>query len=330
MNSLKEAIKLYESGTSQAEAEKTRNQQAFKREKERLDSKIKDLSRLHEEALEREESLISELKLRQDAQRQLKLRLQELEDFQGNHQTRSGELKLNTLNEQVRDLTAERNLLRQQTDKTLFEREAIEGQLEETKDCLMVLQEQLHCTETIKNVLEGELEGYKTLCTRLSTERDALQAELQSRRSDGTVVPGSSRLEEVVDQLERSSLERQSLLRENKRFERELRDTLAALAERDQSLLQSHDTINRTELKVRKLQTALEDSEAQISDLERTKRRLNAELLEEKERAERFQRDFERMRMGQRQQFALLATVDNSSCSSITSKLTETTIIANE
>lgn len=332
VNSLKEAIKSYESGTSQAEAEKTRSQQTFKREKERLDSKIKDLSRLHEEALEREESLIIELKLRQDTQRQLKLRLQELEDFQGgnNHQTRSSELKLNTLNEQVRDLTAERNLLRQQTGEVQFEREAIEGQLEETKDSLMVLQEQLNCTETIKNVLEGELEGYKTLCTRLSTERDALQAELQSKRSDGMTVPGSSRLEEVVDQLERSSLERQTLLRENKRFERELRDTLAALTERDQSLLQSYDTINRTELKVRKLQTALEDSEAQISDLERTKRRLNAELVEEKERAERFQRDFERMRMGQRQQFALLATVDNSSCSSITSKLTETTIVGNE
>lgn len=340
VTSLKEAIKAYETGTSQAEAEKTRSQQAYKREKERLESKIKDLTRMQEEAIEREETLIEELKLRQEAQRQLKLRLQELEDSQGDTKqlSKSTEMKMNNLNEQIRDLTIERNQLRQQVNEFEFEREAIQGQLEEAQDSLLALQEQLKCTETIRSVLEGELSSSKALCSRLTAERDSLQAELLAKRRNGN--QESSRLEEVIEQLERDSLDRQNLLRENRRLERELRDTLAALTERDQTLLQGHETISRSELKARKLQTALEDSEAQISELERIKRRLTAELAEEHERAERLQRDFERMRSIQRQQFSSLANSpianENSaslyslgrelSCSSVTSKLTETTL----
>lgn len=345
VSSLKEAIKAYETGSSQAEAEKTRSQQAYKRERERLEIKIKDLNRMQEESVEREEALIEELKHRQDAQRLLKLRLQELEDFQGDTKqlSKSTEMKLNSLNDQIRDLTGERNQLRQKLNEFQFEREAIQGQLEETEDSYLALQEQLKCTETIRSVLEGELSSSKSLCSRLTAERDSLQAELLAKRSKngGYEESESSRLEEVIEQLERDSLDRQSLLRENRRLERELRDTLVALTERDQSLLQDRESISRTELKARKLQTALEDSEAQISELERIKRRLTMELAEGQERAERLQRDFERMRSIQRQQFSSLAnspTVNENSaaslhslgrelsCSSITSKLTETTI----
>ena len=137
-------------------------------------------------------------------------------------------------------------------------------------------------------------------------------------------------------------MERQNLLRETRRLERELRDTLTALAERDQTLLQGHDLISRSELKARKLQTALEDSEAQVSELERLKRRLNSELTEERERADRLQKDFDKLRSIQRQHQYTNFTDNNNtmnvtgssyfsltrqvSCSSITSKLTETTL----
>lgn len=344
-SSLKEAIKSYETGTSQAEAEKTRSQQAYKREKERLDVKLKDLTRMQEEAVEREESLLEELKFRQEVQRQLKLRLQELEDSHGDSKqlSKSTEMKLNNLTEQIRDLTVEKNQLRQQVNEFEFEREAIQGQLEEAQDSFLAIQEQLKCTETIRSVLEGELSSSKALCSRLTAERDALQAELLAKRSkngNGEEASSSFRLEEVIKQLERDSLDRQTLLRENRRLERELRDTLSALTERDQTLLQGHEALSRSELKARKLQTALEDSEAQISELERIKRRLTAELVDEHERAERLQRDCERMRSIQRQQFSTLAnspTINENSaslyslgrelsCSSITSKLTETAI----
>lgn len=335
VTTLKDAIRSYETGTTQAEAEKTRSQQTYKREKERLDGKIKDLTRMHDEAIEREEALLEELKQRHDAQRQLKLRLQELEDSQGDTRqlSKSTEMKIASFNEVIRDLTAERNQLRQQVNEMQFEGEAVQGQLEEAQDTLLALQEQMKCIETIRSVLEGELTGAKALCVRLASERDSLQAELLARRSNTALGNGDSRLDEVIEQLERDSLDRQNLLRENRRIERELRDTLTALSERDQSLLQTQETISRIELKSRKLQTALEDCEAQNSELERVKRRLAGELGEERERAERLQRDFDRMRVVQRQQ---VSVVDNSaslyslgrelSCSSITSKLTETTL----
>ena len=335
---LKETIKSYESGTSQAEAEKTRSQQTFKREKERFESKIKDLTRLHVESLEREESLIEELKRGQEAQRQLKIRLQELEDFQGDNsrQSKSTEMKISSLNDQIRDLILERTQSRQQAQESQFERESLQGQLEEAQDNVMTLKEELKCTETIRNLLEGELSGSKALCSRLKEERDSLQSELSLKRTL------SGHLEEIIDQLERDSLERQNLLRETRRLERELRDTLTALAERDQTLLQGHDLISRSELKARKLQTALEDSEAQVSELERLKRRLNSELTEERERADRLQKDFDKLRSIQRQHQYTNFTDNNNtmnvtgssyfsltrqvSCSSITSKLTETTL----
>ena len=342
VSTLKEAIKSYETGNSQAEAEKTRSQQAYKRERDRLIGKCRELQRIQEESIEREEGLLVELKQRQDAHRQLKLRLQQLEDSQNDSQvvSKSIEMKLAGLTEQIRELTGERNQLRQQINEIKFESESVQGQLEEAQDSLLALQEQLKCVETIRSVLEGELSASRTLCARLTSERDALQAEVLSKRKISPSLESSPRLEEVIEQLEKDSLDRQTLLRENRRFERELHDALQSLSDRDQSLLQNQDSISRSELKSRKLQTALEESEAQVSELERMKRRLVSEVEEERERADRLQRDFDRLKSSQRQQqqqtivnpignelsSSLYSIGRDLSCSSITSKMTETTI----
>jgi len=343
VSTLKEAIKLYETGTSQAEAEKNRSQQAYKRERDRLIGKVCELQRVQEEAIEREEGLLAELGQRQETHRQLKLRLEEAEDSQNDSKfvSKSIEMKLAGMADQLRELTGERNQLLNEIKEIKFESESIQGQLEEAQDSLMALREQLKCAESIKGVLESELSATRCLCARLTSERDALQSELLSKRKNGPLsdVP-SPHLEEVIEQLERDSLDRQLLLRESRRLERELHSALQSLSDRDQSLLQSHDTISRSELKSRKLQTALEDCEGQVSELERIKRRLISEVAEERERADRFQRDLDRFKASQRHGTGPTTSIANDqlltsslysigrdpSCSSITSKLTETTI----
>lgn len=340
VSTLKEAIKAYENGNSQAEAEKTRSQQAYKRERDRLLSKISELQRIHEESIEREEGLLEDLKERQEAHRQLKLRLQELEDTQNDSQvmSKSVEMKLTGLSEQIRELTAERNQLRQQISEMQFESETVQEKLEESQDFLLSLQEQLKCAETIRSVLEGELSASKSLNLRLANERDALQAELLNKRKSSSTNETSPRLEEVIEQLERDSTERQSLLRENRRLERELDDALQSLTSRDLSLQQSHDATTRAELKSRKLQTALEEAEAQMSEIERIKRRLASELEEERLRADRLQRDLDRFKSkphvsnvntvnsNELASSSLYSIGRDDSVSSISSKLTETTI----
>lgn len=336
VGSLKEAIRNYESGSTQAEAEKSRSQQAFKREKERLEGKAKELSRLHEEAIEREDSLQSELMRSIDAQRQLKTQIQELEDSQVNsqHQNRNNEAKLNSLQEQLKDSTTERAQLRQKLNESESAREEIQGQFEEVQDSILTLQEQLKCAETVRSVLDEELRAVKISCTRLTGERDALQAELATRRGsrDTSETTTFSDINEIIHRLENGSLERQGLLRENRRLERELQDALDALSERDILLSQTRETVSKAELKARKLQTALEESEAIIIEGERVRRRLSSELLEEKERGDRQQRECERIRLQHRQQSQIESIVESSmgnrtfSCASVTSRMTDMTI----
>ena len=89
-------------------------------------------------------------------------------------------------------------------------------------------------------------------------------------------------------------------------------------------------------MKSRKLQTALEDSEAQMSESDRMKRRLISELEEERQRADRLQRDLDRFKSkgipstvipnDQLMSSSLYSIGRDASCSSIASKLTETTI----
>ena len=333
ISTLKEAIKAYESDTSQVEAERARNTQAFKRERERLEAKTRNALRQRDEALEREEALQKSLTAAHEQTRQTRLQLADAEDKQAEQaQTiRSLENKVQLALEQIRTQSSELDALRQQL-KALHEEICIaQGVAEEAQDSLACAKESLSGAEEVRALLQAQLDASKLTLAKVEAERDALQAELaaQPRQRSSSLAVAS--LDEVIARLEADCTERQQLIRESRRLDRELRDALDALRDREAELLQANELAAKADLRGRKLATELEETCNQAAVLERAKRRLEAELAEERERADRLQRDVERLRLHQRQQQQLEALETSSalghnrtmSCASITSRLTE-------
>ncbi len=331
---LKEAIKTYETDTSQVEAERARSSQAFKRERERLEAKSRDSLRQRDEVLEREEVLQKSLTAAHAQARQTRLLLADAEDKQAEQAQaiRSLQSKLQAATEQSRTQTAEAEALRSQL-KALREEICIaEGVAEEAQDSLACARESLNGAEEVRGLLQAQLDAFQLALGKVEAERDALQAELAAaqpprRRSQSA----ATSLDEVIARLETECTERQQLIRESRRLDRELRDALDALRDREAELLQANEVAAKADLRGRKLATELEEAGSQVAVLERSKRRLEAELAEEGERADRLQRDVERLRLHQRQQQQLDALESASalghnrtmSCASITSRLTE-------
>lgn len=328
---LKEAIKAYESDTSQVEAERARNTQAFRRERERLEAKGRELARQRDEALEREEALQKNLSAAHEQARQARLALSQAEDLHAEQAQllRASEAKLSALQDQSKTQAGEITQLKSQLRALQEELEVSQGAAEEAQDSLICAKDGLKAAEEVKLLLSGQLDAMKASLAKVQAERDALQAELAAQpRRPRSLNDEPTTLEEVIARIEADSQERQQLLRESRRLDRELRDALDALRDREGELLQAQESTAKADLRARKLATALEEAEAAAVASERTKRRLEADLIEERERADRLQRDVERMRLQHRQQAealenaAALGHNRTMSCSSINSRMT--------
>lgn len=331
---LKEAIKAYESDTSQVEAERARNTQAFKRERERLEAKARDALRQRDEALEREEALQMALQTAHEHARQARLQLADAEDKQAEQaqSIRVLEQRLQQTNEQAKSQAAELESLKRQHRALQEEVLIAQGAAEEAQDSLACAKESLHGAEEIRSLLTAQLDATKLSLAKVEAERDALQAELAAQpRQRPNSLAAVTGLDEVIARLEAECTERQQLIRESRRLDRELRDALDALRDREAELLLANEAAAKADLRGRKLVTDLEEAESHAAALERAKRRLEAELTEERERADRLQRDLERLRLQQRQQHQLDALETSSalghnrtmSCASIASRMTE-------
>ncbi len=326
---LKEAIKAYETDTTQVEAERARNTQTFKRERERLETKTRDALRQRDEALEREEALQRTLTAAHEQARQARLQLADAEDKQAEQAQiiRQLESKVQAANEQSRTQITELDSLRSQIKALREEICIVEGAAEEAQDSLACAKESLNGAEEVRALLQAQLDASKLTLAKVEAERDALQAELTAQPRQRSNSLAATGLDEVIARLEADCTERQQLIRESRRLDRELRDALDALRDREADLLQANEVAVKADLRGRKLATELENSTAQTAILERAKRRLEAELTEERERADRLQRDVERLRLQQRQQQQLDALESASalghnrtmSCASIAS-----------
>lgn len=99
-------------------------------------------------------------------------------------------------------------------------------------------------------------------------------------------------------QLEAASSDRAGLLSDVRRLERSVRDLSSSLAEREMSQLVLTDVASKAEHRARRLQARIDELEQGALDADRVKRRLERELVEEREKNERQLMEVQRHRIG--------------------------------
>lgn len=315
--SLRDTVKKYETGadslTTKLEAE-LRQQSAWKRERERLEQRLREISRLHGEAIEREDSLQAQLSGQYEQMRELRARLGDLEEAlaASERQRKVLEGRYESLSEHHRELTATKQAVERQCASLELQAGELGSQLHEEQDASLVLKERTGTLETMLKVTQGELEGERRQAERLGQEKIVLEMqikELQMKLLDlETAAPGgmASRAPirrattvsytQLLAQLEADSTERQTMLKETRKLERTVRELGSQLAERDRERIGLEESLEKADLRLRKTQTALETAESRLAELETIRRRIERDHQEERDRADRLARECERLK----------------------------------
>lgn len=313
--SLKETIKRYESGAdnlaNQLEAE-MRNQTNWKREKERLDQRLKEVTRQYQEAIEREDSLQVQLTSHSDSIREFRAKVADLEESfaSSERQRKVQEGRYESLNEQHRELSGAK--LQLEKSCTTFELQVTDltNKLHDEQDSVALLQEQLRTAEQLLKVTQIELDGERKQNERMNQEKTLLEVQIKELQlklleSETSSTGVSSRAalrrpsaayHQIIAQIEAESSEKQHLIKETRRLDRQLRELNAQLADRDRLRISLEESLDKSELRLRKLQTAMEASENKIGELEVAKRRAERDAADERDKAERLARECEKFK----------------------------------
>lgn len=169
-------IRKYESGTdnlaSKLEAE-LRNQEGWKREKERLEAKIKELVRTNQESLEREDEQQAIWAASNEQVRSLRAQLGQLEDdiVFGERGRRQAEGKIEKLQENL----AHVNQLLNKSEQTLAASEAkasdLHNRLAEEQDEVAVLKERLRASEHVAKLHQYQAEENRRILEEIQEEK---------------------------------------------------------------------------------------------------------------------------------------------------------------
>ncbi len=306
-----ETIRKYESGndslTNKLETE-MRNQETWKREKERLEAKIKDLLRLNQEATEREDKIQAAIFASNDQSRELRAKLIQLEDevMLLERQKKTGEHRVERITEQIE--LSQSKLSESDHKRTDLDNKLTDAyqKLAEEQDEVMMLKEKLRTSEHVAKInglkADEALRHYEDSQAdnkRLEAQLKAIQLQ---HSENGEVEVGSLRLSQATiqtlhqlrTQLEAESEEKQTILRESRRLERSIHDLHAQLSDSDRDRIALEESLAKNEIRHRKLQTRIDQLEQSLTDLEFAKRKAERDLLDERDEKERIAREAER------------------------------------
>jgi chromosome segregation ATPase len=312
---LKETIKRYESGAdnlaTQLEAE-MRNQTNWKREKDRLDQRLKEVTRQHQEAIDREDALQAQLASQYDLIREFRAKVCDLEESlsSSEKQRKALEGRYESLNEQHRELTLNKQTMEKNCTTAELLLDETNNKLHDEQDANVIAGEQLKKTEQLLKVTQTELEAERKQSEQLNQEKTILemqikelQLKLLDSETSGNGISSRAALRRpsaayhsIMAQIESESTEKQTLLKDTRRQERTIRDLTAQLADRDRQRISLEESLDKCELKLRKLITAVEAAEGRCGELEGARRRAERDREEEREKTERLVRECDRLR----------------------------------
>jgi len=305
--SVRQALSKQEAATAQIDAELKRLQQSSKRERERLEGQVRDALKKRDEVLEREEELLVELKEVQDRLEleRKSLRSSQDHEIQLEAEVKSLQVKLKLSTDHL-EASKSDHLRSSRNQSQAVQRVAdLEAQLAEIQDQLLIKDEQVSCSEQVCALIKTELVESQGLGARLKEENadllaqvDQLTAQLKKLQYGGfnqsRTSVASSALDDVVEKIQISSHERQALLQENRKLERQHKEASDRIVDL-QKLLDEHVQKERS-LSERQASTSIQCDQLinARDEADRTIRRLERALVDEKERSERLLRDLDR------------------------------------
>ena len=312
---LKDTVKRYESGAdnlaSQLEAE-MRNQTNWKREKERLEQRLKEVARQHQEALDREDALQAQLSAQYDVLREFRAKSSDWEESAAcaERQRRALESRYESLNEHCRELTLAKQALEKTCSALELQLVDASNKLHDEQDSATIFEEKLRAAEQSFKATLLEAEAERKQNEMMSQEKAILEMQIKDLQlrllesetsstglsSRAPLRRPSSTFQQILSQIDSESNEKQVLLKENRKQERLIRDLQTQLSDRDRLRISLEESLDKSELRFRKLQTALEAAENRNNELEVAKRRADRDLAEERDRGERLTRECERFK----------------------------------
>lgn len=290
--------------------EAIRNASSLLKEKDRLEQRLVDYARLLEEAnrsgqdhgsrLDSLMSQIRELRLQLDeseakstnAERQMRQISSRLDDALD---AKIGEEKLRAeLAKRVSSLESENTRLKHDNDEA---QEIVEDVLAKLRKAELTAQDAVSEVAKERETAQ-ELERSKISLEAQLKELNArildLEAMALSDSSRGNTSRLQARLEEQTLALDREIRERTDLLKEKRQLERTIKDLQYQLAERDKTRIRAEEDTSRMEVRMKEMRSRIEQLENAESNLELAKRRAEREANELRERAHRYEKEFDR------------------------------------
>lgn len=300
----RDTIRQYESGndnlTNKLEAE-LRAQETWKREKDRLDARIKELARMNQEVSEREDVLQGTVFGLHEQLREMRGRISAAEDEAAGHEhtRRLLEAKLDKLTDShtaasalLRDCEAKLATVQSKHEEAL-------NRLNEEQDEAVALKEKLRATEHISRLHQHQAEDTQKALDESQAMLKKLEAQVKDLQlrlldSDQAGSPISAHYAQLKAQIEAESEERQALLLESRRLTRSLQSAHHQLTDASTQRIALEESLAKHEIRYRKLQTKLDQTEQSLLECEGARRRAERECVEEREELERIQRELER------------------------------------
>jgi len=310
-------IRSYESGnaglSSELEAER-RAQEAWRREKERMEAQIYDGKRQREEGREREDQWHASLATANDTLKDLRGRIAQLEDEslgleRGKKQS---DLKCDRQQELLAALQSELTVSHQKLASLESSLTLLRSRADESEDECATLKERLRLSDQITKVQAAQCEemgrhlgeGREEL-RRTESQVKELQMklmEVETRECTGDLsslrlAPQTiASLTQIRAQLEEDSATRLSLLHSLRSKDRQVSSLQSQINALDTSLLSLQDSLSTSDMKARKLQSKVEQLEGELAEAGFVKRRAERMGEEEREACERVGREMERVK----------------------------------
>lgn len=312
----RDAIRQYENGTdsltSELEAER-RAQETWRRDRERLELRIKELQRLNQEVTEREDAVQASLFAANDAARELRQRIGVLEDeaMGLERAKKQAEAKAERLAESLATSQVELEAALQRSTQLESRLGEANARAADDQDEAALLKERLRAAEHLAKLQQAQhdetvrhLEAACEDCKRLEAQIKDLQMRLMEQSSSDPSDASSLRLgpqtiaalHQLRLQIEAESEDRLALIRDARSKDRTIAALQATQASADQHRFALEEALSKTEIRQRKMQTRVEQLEAGMAEAEFGRRRAERLLEEEREESQRLLRDLDRLK----------------------------------
>ncbi|KAF9966262.1 hypothetical protein BGZ70_002847 [Mortierella alpina] len=267
-----------------------RNSQSWKKDKERLESRIYDLNQSYQDVLAAQDDLqVQNVSLLSQV-REVRAALDESESARvALEKTKRGlEQRLDDVGEKFQTVT--QNKQTAERTRMALDQEAsdLRERLEEQQYLVTLNTEKLRKAELAVLSLEKQV-------TELGLRIADLEAATQANGPRSASVL-QQKLEEKTALLDAEIRNRQEALRVQRRSERMVRDLQHQLLERDKMKVRQDDEVAKSEQKAKLLRQRVEELSMAENNLTMAKRKAERESMESKERSIRLERELEKLR----------------------------------